>query len=104
MAKVNKPRGLKGEESVHRVRALFLRALDIVGERGKSPAAILADQYEANSLGFMEKWIRALPKDMNISQQSTITLVDLISEFAKARSAHLPVDKSALEVEHTLTH
>lgn len=104
MAKGIKDSSKHGEQLVVRSRALWLRALGIVQERGKSPAELLADQYEANPLSFLEKMSRYLPKDLNINQQTTITLVDLISEFAKARTAHLPVDKSALGVDHTLTH
>ena len=85
MAKAITPRGNKGAETVHRARALFLRALRIVEERGKSPAAILADQFESNALNFMEKFARTFPRDLNINQQTTVQLVDLLGLFWSAR-------------------
>ena len=85
MAKAITPRGNKGAETVHRARALFLRALDIVGERGKAPAEILADQFESNALNFMEKFARTFPRDLNINQTTTVQMVDLLNLFWSAR-------------------
>ena len=78
-----------GAELTVRARAMWLRALGIVNERGKSPAQHLADQFEANPLSFMEKLSRYLPKDLNINQTTTVQMVDLLNLFWSAREGRV---------------
>ena len=97
-----------GERLCIRGRAMFLRSLDIVEERGKSPATILADQYEANPLAFLEKMAKYLPKDVNVNH-SQEGLVEVISALQKLRQSAanqppIPVDNTNPTVEQPVTH
>ena len=86
-----------GERLTIKSRALWLRSLDIVTERGKSPAEILADQYEANPLSFLEKMARYLPKDVNVNhaQQGLQELVAGLERLRQQAAQEVVVQRSS---------
>ena len=105
---VGSPRSKKSEELVHRFRALFLRALDIVEERGQSPAELLAKEFVASPLNYMAKAAPYMPKDLNVNH-SQEGLVEVISALQKLRQSAanqppIPVDNTNPTVEQPVTH
>lgn len=56
----------KGPELVQRCRAAILNALDVVESEGETISALLAKEFKANPLKFMELASKFAPKDLNI--------------------------------------
>lgn len=56
----------RGPELAQRIRAAILTALDIMEQRGKSIAELLADEGMTNPLKILDIASKYIPKDLNV--------------------------------------
>lgn len=59
-------------ELVQRIRAGILGAMDAVEQRGRKISDILADEFEANPLKFMDMASKHIPKELIAEVEETV--------------------------------
>ena len=104
----SKDKSRHGEQLTTRLRAVLLRSMEIVDEKGLTLAQLVAQAAIDNPMLFLEKAARYLPKDVNVNH-SQEGLVEVISALQKLRQSAanqppIPVDNPNPTVEQPVTH
>lgn len=94
----------RGPELVQRCRAAILNALDVVEAEGETISALLAKEFKANPLKFMELASKFSPKDLTVelndnrdsAEQFTDDELADIAAASSNRAAQTPTSKKAV--------
>lgn len=93
-----------GPELVQRCRAAILNALDVIEAEGETISALLAKEFKANPLKFMELASKFSPKDLNVelndnrdsAEQFTDDELAGIAKGSSDRTAEAQTSKEAI--------